>query len=246
MEYVRRCTLNTVDIFTDLWSNLVTSRFISAIVNRINPGLTDFSEYYLQDVKRYVPTEAGIFRSLVAIIANRGLFAIVAHRLQHRIHTRYARQNRKAAFLLSLWAIIVKHLGAIWGGAYICQKTPIEGDLYLSSKGGIVLGARHIGRGGVIQQKVTIGRNIFTRGKPTIGNKVWIGQNSVVSGDVSIGNGATILENSVLTKNIPANCLVGGNPARVIRKNFNNSKLLANPMAASETVLKVSKGDDHV
>lgn len=237
MEYVRRYTLGTINIFTDFWLNFALYRFISSRISRIHIYITDFCDYYLQDVKQYTSHEIGLFRSIVTVIYNRGLFAIVVHRLQHRIYTRYLQQNRKLSFCLSLWVIFLKHLGAIWGGTYICQTTPIKGDLYLSSKGNIVIGAHNIGRGCVIQQRVTIGRNIFTRENPTIGNKVWIGQNSVVSGGISIGDGATILENSVLTKNVPANCVVRGNPARIIKKNFDNAQLLSNPNEASETVL---------
>ncbi|SHK18148.1 transferase hexapeptide (six repeat-containing protein) [Tepidibacter formicigenes DSM 15518] len=51
-----------------------------------------------------------------------------------------------------------------------------------------------------------------------IGNHVWIGCNVSILKGVSIGENAIVAAGSVVTKNVPANCLVGGNPARIIKK----------------------------
>lgn len=50
-----------------------------------------------------------------------------------------------------------------------------------------------------------------------IGDDVWIGANSVVLPGVKIGSGAVIGAGSVVTKDIPENAIVVGNPARVIK-----------------------------
>lgn len=52
-----------------------------------------------------------------------------------------------------------------------------------------------------------------------IGNHVWIGQGATILKGVTIGNGAIIAACSVVTKDVPANCIVAGNPARIIREN---------------------------
>lgn len=51
-----------------------------------------------------------------------------------------------------------------------------------------------------------------------IGSDCWIGAGAIILGGVTIGNGTTIGAGSVVTRNIPANVLAAGNPARVIRK----------------------------
>lgn len=57
----------------------------------------------------------------------------------------------------------------------------------------------------------------YTRiGRVDIGNNVFIGADTVVLPGVSIGDNSVIGANSTVTKNIPANVVAAGNPARVI------------------------------
>lgn len=51
-----------------------------------------------------------------------------------------------------------------------------------------------------------------------IGDDVWIGGNVTVCPGVKIGNRAVIAAGAVVTKDVPEGCLVGGNPARIIKK----------------------------
>lgn len=66
---------------------------------------------------------------------------------------------------------------------------------------------------------VAVERRTVEFSKPvSIGNDCWIGGNAVICPGVKIGNGCVIGAGAVVTKDIPANCLAVGNPAKVIRK----------------------------
>ena len=52
----------------------------------------------------------------------------------------------------------------------------------------------------------------------TIGNNVWIGGSVSIIGGVTIGDNAVVAAGSVVIHDVPANTLVAGNPARVIRR----------------------------
>ena len=54
-----------------------------------------------------------------------------------------------------------------------------------------------------------------------IGNHVWVGINATILKGVSIGDNAIIAAGAVVNKDVPANCLVGGVPARVLRRDVN-------------------------
>lgn len=58
------------------------------------------------------------------------------------------------------------------------------------------------------------------KGDTIIGNDVWIGQNAVILPGVHIGDGAIIGANSVVGGNVPPYTIVIGNPAKELRKRF--------------------------
>lgn len=67
------------------------------------------------------------------------------------------------------------------------------------------------------------------KGDIVIGNDVWIGYEAVIMAGVTIGDGAIIGTRAVVTRDVPAYTIVGGVPAKVIRKRFPDdaiSKLL--------------------
>lgn len=53
--------------------------------------------------------------------------------------------------------------------------------------------------------------------KIIIGNNVWIGMKSIIIKGVKVGDGAIIAAGSVVTKDVPSNAIVGGNPAKIIK-----------------------------
>jgi acetyltransferase-like isoleucine patch superfamily enzyme len=60
--------------------------------------------------------------------------------------------------------------------------------------------------------------NVVAISPVIIGNKVWIGFNSIILKGVHVGEGAVIAAGSIVTKDVPAYCVVAGNPAKVVKE----------------------------
>lgn len=98
--------------------------------------------------------------------------------------------------------------------------TPVDkvgGGLIIYHNIGAILRAQSIGDNVTISQGVTVGaggdwNSNDDNNIPTIGDNVLIATNSIVIGNVKIGNGAVIGAGSVITKDIPENAVVVGNP----------------------------------
>jgi len=76
-------------------------------------------------------------------------------------------------------------------------------------------------------------RNIFGYEKlynefqnpPIIGNDVWIGSNAIILQGVKIDDGAIIAAGAVVTKNVEPFTIVGGVPAKLIKKRFDEERI---------------------
>ena len=60
-----------------------------------------------------------------------------------------------------------------------------------------------------------------------LGNDVWVGYEAVIMSGVTIGNGAIIGTRAVVTKDVPPYTIVGGVPAKPIRKRFDDKTIRA-------------------
>jgi acetyltransferase-like isoleucine patch superfamily enzyme len=63
------------------------------------------------------------------------------------------------------------------------------------------------------------------KGPIKIGDDVWIGEDSLILSGVTIGQGAVIAARSVVVKNVPPYSIVGGNPAKIIKKRFDEKTI---------------------
>lgn len=97
--------------------------------------------------------------------------------------------------------------------------TRIGPGLYLPHRGGIVVNRRCvIGANCNLSHQVTLG--IANRGEhkgcPVIGDRVYIGPGAKIFGAITIGDDAAIGANAVVARDVPANAVAVGIPARVI------------------------------
>jgi acetyltransferase-like isoleucine patch superfamily enzyme len=64
-----------------------------------------------------------------------------------------------------------------------------------------------------------------SNGSISIGNCVWVGSNVTIMSGVTIGEGAVIAANANVTKDVGPYEIVGGNPAKLIRKRFDDETI---------------------
>ena len=91
------------------------------------------------------------------------------------------------------------------------------------SGGKIIIGDRCIITHGCIilshdVAKSTINREITLVGTVRVGNNVFVGVNSIILNNITIGDNSIIGAGSVVTKDVPPNVVVIGNPVKIIRK----------------------------
>ncbi len=133
----------------------------------------------------------------------------VAHALYRNGHPILARIASSLNFLLFGIEMAVR-----------CEAGP---GLCFPHTGGIVLGARAIGRNVTIYHGVTIGAKemdvAYTPDKrPLVGDNVVIGAGAKILGGIRIGDNSVIGANAVVTRDIPPDSVAGGIPAKVIKK----------------------------
>lgn len=101
---------------------------------------------------------------------------------------------------------------------------------YCSIASGVVflMGGNHTHRRDYITVypfKGTSKRTYQSKGDTLIGNDVWIGMESLIMPGVTIGDGAIVAARSVVTKDVPPYTIVGGSPAKPIRRRFSQSEI---------------------
>lgn len=74
-------------------------------------------------------------------------------------------------------------------------------------------------------EKTDVARSWDNKGDIIIGNDVWIGFEAVIMAGVTIGDGAIIGTRAVVTKDVPPYTVVGGIPAKPIKKRFDEDTI---------------------
>lgn len=81
------------------------------------------------------------------------------------------------------------------------------------------LGAQSVGKNLQIWHNVTVAKDRPGGKRPVIGDNVKIFTGAVVLGGITIGDNVVVGACSVVLKSVPDNCVVVGNPARIVRRN---------------------------
>ena len=140
--------------------------------------------------------------------------------------------HRIANFLsiakFDLLARMISQLSRFLTGIEIHPKAKIGKKLFIDHGMGVVIGeTSEIGDNVTIYHGVTLGgispaenslEQVNLKRHPTIKNNVIIGSGAQILGPISVGNNARIGANTVISKNVPENGTMVGNPARNINK----------------------------
>lgn len=97
----------------------------------------------------------------------------------------------------------------------ISYQTKIGKGFHFYHPYSTVINAKSIGENFCCLQCSTIGAK--GTGCPLIGNNVSCGASVIILGGIHVGNNVTIGAGSVVVKDVPDNCIIAGNPAKVIR-----------------------------
>lgn len=107
----------------------------------------------------------------------------------------------------------------VYGRITGCQIPPktIDFGIKIYYWGWMIVNSKaKIGKNLTIYPGVTVGG--AKTGVPTIGDNVFLGLGCKVFGGIHIGDNVVVAPNAVVVKDVPANCIVGGVPAKIIKK----------------------------
>jgi serine O-acetyltransferase len=98
------------------------------------------------------------------------------------------------------------------------RSPEIGSGFFLQHGFATTVGAYRVGRNCSVNQLVVIGWTDRTRG-PILGDNVSVKAGAKVLGPITVGDNVVIGANAVVLKDVPANCVVVGAPARIVRRN---------------------------
>lgn len=163
----------------------------------------------IKELIKVIRLQDPAIKSNIEVLLYQSLWAVIFHRLAHKIY------NRK----LYLFARLISQFSRWLTGIEIHPGAKIGHGLFIDHGAGVVIGETCvIGDNVVIYQGVTLGGTGKDMGKrhPTVGNNVMIGAGVKILGPLTIGDNAKIGAGSVVIKDVVPSSTVIGVPGRVV------------------------------
>lgn len=150
-------------------------------------------------------------KNIFEVLIYQGVWAIYIHRIAHflyQIHIPFIPR-------------LISQISRLLTGIEIHPGAKIGKGIFIDHGAGVVIGeTAQIGDNVTVFQGVTLGGTGKELGKrhPTIGNNVIIGAEAIILGNITIGDHCRIGAGALVTKSVPSDCTVVGNPARIIMR----------------------------
>ena len=120
--------------------------------------------------------------------------------------------SMRPLYLNKIYGMNISPTATISYGAYLDRTTPKL--LYIDDGSLVAHGAM------ILTHDYSRGLHLETR----IGKDCFIGARAIILAGVSVGDNVIVGAGSVVTKDVKPNCIVAGNPARIIRENIQTKK----------------------
>ena len=143
------------------------------------------------------------------VLLYQGLWALMIHQISHLLYRMH----------IPIIPRLISQMVRFTTGIEIHPGATIGKRVVIDHGAGVVIGETSvIGNDVLIYQGVTLGGTGKEHGKrhPTIGNRVIVGAGAIILGGIEIGDDARVGAGAVVTRTVPPNSTVVGNPAHIV------------------------------
>jgi len=192
--------------------------------NRIRPFSIDKAKVYMIVTKTSKPS---FHHKIKVWLWNFELHCIGVYRFGN-YSSKLFKKNKFIGILPILLYFMLDYLSRIIHHVQIHRDAEIGPGFHLGHPSNIFIGATKIGRNCNVNHNVTIGHGLGSQRfvVPEFGDNIWIGPGVTITGDCKIGSGSAISAGTIVSKDIPENSLVVGNPGRIINNSYNTAPIL--------------------